>query len=62
MRRHADRRQGVVGVLNMLEPKRSEWRDFLTGIAVIGSAVLGDRSLPSYGLAVIRSSGGVRQL
>ena len=25
----------------MLEPKRSQWRDFLTGIAVIGSAVLG---------------------
>jgi hypothetical protein len=25
----------------MLEPKRSEWVDFLTGIAVIGSALLG---------------------
>jgi hypothetical protein len=25
----------------MLEPKRSQWRDFLTGVAVIGSAMLG---------------------
>jgi hypothetical protein len=25
----------------MLGPKRSRWRDFLTGIAMIGSAMLG---------------------
>jgi hypothetical protein len=25
----------------MLEPKRSQWQDFLVGIAVIGSAMLG---------------------
>jgi hypothetical protein len=31
----------VVGVLVMLERKRSEWRDFLTGIAVICSAIVG---------------------
>jgi hypothetical protein len=25
----------------MLDPKRSQWQDFVTGIAVIGSAMLG---------------------
>jgi len=31
----------IVGVLVMLEPKRSQWWDFLEGMAVIGSAMLG---------------------
>jgi hypothetical protein len=30
-----------VGVSIVLEPKRSQWRDFLGGVAVIGSAILG---------------------
>jgi hypothetical protein len=33
--------KAVVGVLVMLEPKRSQLWDFLTGIAVISGAMLG---------------------
>jgi hypothetical protein len=40
-RRTADGRQGVIGISVMLDPKRSQWQDFVTGIAVIGSAMLG---------------------
>jgi hypothetical protein len=44
------RRQGVLGVLVMLEPKRSQFWDFLAGIAVIGSAArrIG-QAVPSIG-------------